>query len=354
MLDGTGNPLDGLGNFPDPTRQPVFGSIKAPPSPILETGIKALDLFAPFKRGGQVGIDLCLGTGRLILTEQIARNAIALHDSRVVYLGLPEKGPPAPAIQYGEWWDGSSGDGKVLRENMVFVLGQARDSVSKRQQLAETGLTLAEAFRQQGHDVLLIVEGQLAVTDAVVPYLRSCAVATPEAAITTLYLGDPPVGLESEVFADLDAVVSFDPVRARQGLYPALDPVSSRSTLFQSNLLSSAHKEIAERARECLHRYYSWNLHHAYEARGLDCLYLDDGKATAQVILRARRLDRFLTQPFHGTERWLCVPGETVSIEDTLRGCQEILDSEHDDLPENAFYFVGAIDQALEKAKSLP
>jgi len=351
ILDGAGFPLDNLDDLPDAARQPLCTSIKDPLSPILETGIKAVDLFAPFKRGGHVGVfNPVPGTGKLVLLAQIARNVVAHHNGRVVFLGLAED-LHRPQNVTMDWWNEYGGEGKLLQESMVFIIGKTGDSVSRRQQIAETGLTMAEAFRQQGHDCLLILDDRLALTDAVLPYLRAYATATPEAAITTLHCTDHTAGLEPEPFADLDAIITFDPERARKALYPAVDPLRSRSALLRSSLLDPAHRQLVDRARACLRRYY--DLRTAYEARGMEGLMLDDRRATEQVILRARRLDRFLTQPFHGTEAWTDLLGQTVPLEETLRGCREILDGKHDGLPENAFYLVGAIDQAVEKARAL-
>lgn len=347
MLDADGAPLDGGDALTNAVRQPICGLVEEPMSPILETGIKAVDLFAPFKRGGHVGLDQCFGVGKFLLVAQIARNAIAQHDGRIVYLGTAEGDP---TIQHKEWRKLVC-DGKFLGEHTVHILAKIDDSISRCQQTVETGLAMAEGFRRQGHEVLLMVEGRLALTERVIPYLRSHAIAAPEAAITTLYLGEVPFGLGDEAFSFLDAVVAFDGNRAKGGLYPAVDARLSRSILLQDSLLGASHREIVAGVRQCLIHYYNHNLQSGYrEGRILEGLVAGEGgKATKQLILRSRRLGRFLTQPYHGTEPWTGVPGETVALRDTLEGCRQILDGEHDELPEAAFYFVGTIDQAVAK-----
>jgi F-type H+-transporting ATPase subunit beta len=273
------------------------------------------------------------------------------HDGYIIYLGLEEGAYTAKSLI--RQWRGEFGlTEKILAEKMVHVFGKVDDPVGKRQQVAETGLTIAENFRRQGHDVLLIVESQLALSEGVLPYLKANAASTPEAAITTVYHGDYTIGLEPAPFTDLDAVLTFDMERARQGLRPAIDPLQSRSKLLRSDLIGDGHMYIAAQIQKLFQRYQG--LHVAVEHRGLEGLfYLDDRQADAITAIRARRLHRFLTQPFPGLEPWTGLPGRYVNLEDTIQGCQAILDGHYDDLPEEAFYFIGAIDQAIEKAKRL-
>ena len=164
-------------------------------------------------------------------------------------------------------------------------------------------------------------------------------------------MGQPPYGLDA--FGDLDTVVSFSPERAQEGLYPSIDPLHSRSVLLSSEDLADDHKEIVEQVRDVLYRHSRFNLHGAFKARGMDCLYLVDEETAAATILRARRLALFMTQPFHGTEIWYGVPGQTVALADTLQGFREILEGKHNDVSEKAFTAVGTLQMALEKAKEL-
>jgi F0F1-type ATP synthase beta subunit len=190
-----------------------------------------------------------------MLMAQIARNFIVQNNGRVVYLGLSDE----PTIQHKEWRE-FVGGGKHLADNSVHIFAQADDSVAKRQQAVETGLTVAESFRLEGREVLLMIEGQLATTKGVIPYLRTQTVSTPQAAITTLYLGSAPYGLQQQAFDFLDALVVFNTNRANQNLFPALDPQRCRSGLLQDDLLQQSHRDTVARARHCLHHYYDHNL----------------------------------------------------------------------------------------------
>ena len=348
-VDADGEALDGGDDLEGGARRSTCGSVGEIVSPIFETGIKVVDIAAPFKRGGHIGLDSCFGVGKLLMMTQIAHNAVAHHGGRIVYLGITEGDP---TVQHKEWREVGC-EGKHLGEHMIYVLAQPDDSVARRQQTVETGLAMAEDLRQEGREVLLMVESRLALTEGVIPYLRTHVVATPAAAITTLYLGNAPFGLEEEAFAFLDASVAFDGQRAKAGLYPAVDVDRSRSVLLQDSLLTATHRETVARVRQCLGHYYSHNLQAAYkEGRIADDLIAEEGRrATRQLVLRGRRLDRFLTQPYHGTEQWTGVPGETVALRDTLEGCRQILDGKHDELSEDAFYFVGTIEQAIAKGR---
>lgn len=347
-LDHMGQATDGLGEVV--LKQPVLGLVNDTPSPILETGIKAVDLFAPFMRGGHIVVEPSVGVGLYVLLAQIARNVIVHQNGQVVVLGLEDMHHTAKGMA-DEWRDGHGGDGKVLDENVVRIFGKIEDNDTKRRQLVETGLSVAESFRQEGHEVLLIVDGHLAQTSGVVPFLKTHQSITPEAAITTLYMGMAPFGLE--VFGDLDALVSFSPERGYEGSYPCIDPVHSKSKLLSSNRIPEDHKKVVREAQDVLYQYYGYNLHGAYQKLGLDFTYLEDAGETEALILRARRLAYFLTQPFHGTEIWCGIPGQTIALEDALKGCREILEGKYNDVPERAFFMVGTVEMALEKAKTL-
>jgi F-type H+-transporting ATPase subunit beta len=318
-------------------------------SPILETGIKIIDLFVPLKRGGQLGLFTPLsGVGKMVLINQLIYRLAAFHKGYIVYLGL-EEGEFTAASMIQAWRGEFGLKENILEDRVVFVFGQANGPVQEQQQAAETGLTLAESFRQQGHEVLLVVDSQLALGEGVVPYLRTYAVATPEAAITTLYHGDYTVGLEPAPLANLDAVITFDLQRAMQRLYPAVDPLRSYSRLMQPELIGQDHVEVVAQARRLLQRY--GELHYQVEKYGLDSLfYLDQRQEDETIVGQARRLHRFLTQPFFGTEPWTGMPGQYVKLEEALAGCQAILAGQTDEWPEEALYFVGTLEQAARKS----
>ena len=351
-LDPLGAPIDGAQPL-GAAVEDLHASAEEDARPILETGLKAIDLFAPFPRGGHVGIDSAMGVGNSLLVEQLARNIIESYDARVVYLGV---GHGDPQMQFREW-RGFVADGKLLAANSLHVLAPEGDEAAYLQ-AAETALSLAESFRSKGHDVLLYVQSPVALTAGVLPYLRTQIPFSPKAAITTCYLGDMPHGVEDRAFAFLDATIHFDINRARAALFPAIDLFRSRSRLLKEGTLGEAHCRLVARARGCFTNYYGHNMDAVFEdgrvrREALSHISAKDQDATEQLMIRSRRLDRFLTQPYHGTELWVGEPGETVALEDTLEGTRQILDGRHDDVAEEAFSNVGTIAQALEKAKRI-
>jgi F-type H+-transporting ATPase subunit beta len=276
--------------------------------------------------------------------NQLIYRLAAFHKGYIVHLGLEEGEYTAASLLQA--WRGEFGlKEDILEKRVVHVFGRADNSVQRQQQLAETGLTLAEGFRRQGHEALLVVDSRLALVEGVAPYLRAYGVATPEAAVTTLYHGDFTVGLEPAPLANLDAVITFDRERAMQRLYPAVDPLRSYSRLLQPELVGQNHVAVVSQARRFLQRYRE--LHYEVEKNGLDSLFhLDQRQEDELIVRRARRLNRFLTQPFFGTEPWTGLPGQYVTLEAALAGCQAILAGQTDEWPEEALYFGGTLEQA--------
>jgi len=348
MIDATGKPVDGKGPITEKSAQQVVISSHLNASPVLETGIKAVDLFAPLKRGGDAGMQMCFEVGRMLLKGQIIRNLVIERGHKVVYLSLS---PGPPQFQYREYFD--FGTGEAFNKGVTFVLGETTDSSARRQAIVEKGLKIACDFRDAGNDVLLALEGHLQTEEGVVDYLRTYATSTADGAITTLYTGDPPDGLEADSFADLDALIALSPVRANSGLYPAIDPMLSRSALFNSRVFARDHENIVAAARRYFFRYYNCNLYAANKKRGKDCVYLDDGGESARVVTRTRRLDLFLTQSVHGTEMWTGKPGTTIPLAHTVETCRRILVGEYDDVAEEAWYMMGRMEDILEKAKGM-
>lgn len=361
VIDGSGQPIDDGPPLTGLATQPIYGSITEPLNPILETGLKIIDLLAPIKRGGHVGLFTPLsGVGYTLVLCDLMYRMVTLHDGYIVYLGLEDGSWTARSLVLA--WRGEFGLPDSMVENrMVHLFGQASDSPEKRDQVVETGLTLAEDIRRQGHDVLLVVDERLAYVEEVVSYLKANAASTSGAAITTLYRGDYTVGTEPAFFSDLDAVITFNIERALQKLSPAVDPLRSYSKLLQTELIDKQHIQIAAQTRKLLQRYY--DLHFQVERYGLDSLwYLSDPKEDETIAIRTRRLHRFLTQPLVSAEIWanipmleglIGIPSQHVKVTETLAGCQAILEGRYDSLPEEAFYFVGAIEQVVEKAKRL-
>jgi F-type H+-transporting ATPase subunit beta len=359
LVDGAGQPVDDQPPLTDVSLQPIYSSMGSVRSPILETGIKLIDLLAPLKRGGHIGLFSPLsGVGITLTLSDLIYSVATFHEGYIVYLGLEEGDYTAKSLVWA--WQGECGlPEDILAQKMVHVFGKTDDPLEKQQQVVETGLTIAEDFRRQGRDVLVVLDGKLAGIDGVAPYLRANVVSAPEAAITTLYEGNYTVGLEPASLAGLDAVITFEMERALQKLSPAIDPLRSYSRLLQTDWVGAAHVQTANQVRKLFQRYH--DLHYQVERYGLGSLwYLQTRTEDEQIANRARRLHRFLTQPLASAEAWanikmmeglIGIPSQYVSLEDTLAGCQAILAGEYDSLPEEAFYFVGTIEQVIQKAQ---
>jgi F-type H+-transporting ATPase subunit beta len=280
------------------------------------------------------------GAGKYVVLSQLIYHMATIHGGYTVCIGLEDGAYAANNLMLV--WHSWNAD-----RTTVHVFGQSADPASTRLQVSETGVTIAEDFRSDGHDVLLLVDSKLSLADdEVLRYLKDNTPSCAEAAITTVYYGDYTVGAEPASFADLDAVLTFDQARAKQGLWPAMDPLRSSSSLWKSALSNVEHAQVAMQARQLLQRYA--DLHSIVESGGLDSL---PSAADRQVALRARRLHRFLTQPFSGAEPWSGIPGQIVALRDTIEGCRTLLEGQYDALPEEAFYLVGTIEQAVAQAK---
>jgi len=236
--------------------------------------------------------------------------------------------------------------GEAGLNNVVSVIfGNINDSIEAQRAMLDQALARANDLREQGKDVLFLVLNHLALYEAFVARLD--ANSKNDSGITTLYFGAETAGAEPELLAHLDAMITFNFGRAKQALYPAVDPINSRSRLLQERKVSKAHQELAAEARRLLRRHQ--DLQPIVESRGLDLLPKDEDR---KIVERAKRLDRFLTQPFHCAEPWTNLPGVHVPLHETLEGCRAILAGECDDMPEEALYFVGTLADAREKAKA--
>jgi F-type H+-transporting ATPase subunit beta len=305
---------------------------------VMETGIKAIDLFAPLVRGGHNGIlTPHSNVGTLVVLNELLLKMSALYGSQTICLGLDDE---IFTRRDMELLIRDAG----INDVVSLIFGNVNDSVNRHSALLELALAEAKDLQDQGKEVLFLVLNHLALYEAFVA--RLTATSNEGVGTTTLYFGDETVGAEPEVLANLDAVITFDFGRAKQGLYPAVDLVNSRSRLLQDGIVSKAHGEIAAEVRRLLRRRQ--DLQPIIESRGLDLLPKDEDR---KIVERAKRLERFLTQPFHWTEPWTNFPGVHVLLEETLAGCRAILTGECDDMPEEALYFVGNLEAAREKAK---
>ena len=333
VIDENGKPIDGL---PAPKGAPVEPVPQASTlfaEPLLETGIKIVDLFAPIKRGGSAGVFTPLpGVGKFVLLAQLIQNFTEIYSGYAVCIGLEEAAYTAESLMLA-WRDWG------IDQRCVNVFGKIEQPPSGRIQAAETGLAIAENFRNQGNEVLLLVDANLGLSEGVMDYLRTNASSTSRARITTLVYGDQSVGALPEPLDRLDSAVTFDRDRASRGLWPAVDPLRSYSERFHTETVLPVHRSVAEQARRMLQRYR--DIRSILEKGGLDALPSPEDKIVA---IRAPRLEQFLTQPFTGAEPWTGIPGEVVRLDQTIRGCQEILAGKTDDLPEDVLYFIGSID----------
>jgi F-type H+-transporting ATPase subunit beta len=260
-----------------------------------------------------------------------------------VSIGLESADQDAESLQL--FWREAGVD-----EELTCLYGKMTDAVAKRRQVAAAGVAQAEQMRSQGKDVLLLVDSHLALTEGVLPYLSTKTVATPGASLTLLLHGHYTVGAEPEPLTDLDTMITFDAALIRQRLYPAVDPLWSSAALLGTDQVEPQHRQVAQRVRRLLRRYA--DLHDEYEKSGVKAFwYIKDDPNLSHDITRARRVQRFLTQPFSVAEPWTGIMGQYVPLTETIRGCQALLAGQYDHLPEEAFYFVGTLDQAVAKAK---
>jgi F-type H+-transporting ATPase subunit beta len=317
---------------------PVPERSSASVAPMLETGIKIIDLFAPLVRGGHNGmLTPHTNVGSLVVLTELALRINSVFDTPTICLGLDDEIFTRSDMQLLL--------GEAALNNVVSVIfGNVNDSIEAQRAMLDGALAHANDLREQGKDVLFLVVNHLALYEAFVARLD--ANLKNGSGITTIYFGGDTVGAEPELLAALDAVITFDFGRAKRALYPAVDPINSRSRLLQEGRVTKAHREIAASVRRLLRRQQ--DLQPIIESRGLDLLPKDEDR---KIVERANRLQRFLTQPFHWTEPWTNLPGVHVPLEETLAGCKAILRGECDDMPEEAFYFVGNLEAAREKAK---
>ncbi|MFI4979882.1 MAG: F0F1 ATP synthase subunit beta [Nevskiales bacterium] len=342
---------------------------------LLETGIKVIDLLCPFAKGGKVGLFGGAGVGKTVNMLELINNIATEHSGLSVFAGVGER------TREGNDFYHEMSDAKVIvRDNLpeskvAMVYGQMNEPPGNRLRVALTGLTMAEYFRDEGRDVLFFVDNiyryTLAGTEvsallgrmpSAVGYqptlaeemgvLQERITSTKNGSITSIQavyvpaddLTDPS---PATTFAHLDATVVLSRDIAALGIYPAVDPLDSTSRQLDPNVLGAEHYNTARDVQGVLQRYKE--LKDIIAILGMDELSEDDKRAVA----RARKIQRFLSQPFHVAEVFTGSPGKYVSLKETIRGFREIVDGKHDALPEQAFYMVGGIDEAVEKAKKV-
>ena len=373
IFNVTGKAVDGK---PEPTGEkwpihrtaPTFEE-QSTSAEILETGIKVVDLLCPYLKGGKIGLFGGAGVGKTVLIQELIRNIATEHGGFSVFAGVGERTREGNDL-YHEMTD----SGVISKTTMVF--GQMNEPPGARMRVALTGLTMAEYFRDQsGQDVLLFVDNIFRFTQAgsevsallgrtpsAVGYqptlatemgtLQERITSTKKGSITSVQavyvpaddLTDPA---PATTFAHLDAKTVLSRAIVEQGIYPAVDPLESSSRVLDPQIVGEEHYEVARGVQSILQRYKE--LQDIIAILGMDELSEED-KVT---VNRARKIQKFLSQPFFVGEVFTGTPGQYVPVKETVRSFKEILEGRHDDLPENAFYMVGTIENAIEKAKSL-
>ena len=375
LLNVIGEPIDGKGDIPDDVprlplhRDPPPHADQVTSDQVLETGIKVMDLICPFSRGGKLGLFGGAGVGKTVILTELINNVASGHGGYSVFAGVGERTREGNDLLH-ELTD----SGVIDKTAMVF--GQMNEPPGARQRIALTGLTIAEYFREEaGQDVLFFVDnifrfilagaevsallGRMPSAVGYQPTLATEMGALQERITTTkkgsitsvqaIYVPaddytDPGV---VTAFSHLDGRIVLERFLADQGLYPAVDPLSSSSRILDPRVVGDEHYQIALQVQEILQRYR--DLREIIAILGIDELS-DEDKI---VVARARRIQLFLTQPFTVGEGFTGIPGEYVRIDDTVRSFKGLVEGEYDDLAEQAFYMVGTIEQAIEKAKTL-
>ena len=347
---------------------------------ILVTGIKVVDLLAPYARGGKIGLFGGAGVGKTVLIQELINNVAKAHGGYSVFAGVGERTREGndlyhEMIESGVNKDPHENDGSTEGSKCALVFGQMNEPPGARARVALSGLTVAEHFRDQGQDVLFFVDNIFRFTQAgsevsallgripsAVGYqptlatdmgaLQERITTTNKGSITSVQaiyvpaddLTDPAPATS---FAHLDATTVLNRAISEKGIYPAVDPLDSTSRMLDPLIVGEEHYDVARRVQEILQRYKS--LQDIIAILGMDELSEED-KLT---VARARKIERFLSQPFFVAEVFTGSPGKLVSLEDTIKGFKGLVDGEYDHLPEAAFYMVGTIEDAVEKAQKL-
>ncbi|MFQ3361080.1 MAG: F-type H+-transporting ATPase subunit beta [Alphaproteobacteria bacterium] len=380
IMNVIGEPVDDGGPVKTKLRRPIHAP--APPyieqstdTEILVTGIKVVDLLAPYAKGGKIGLFGGAGVGKTVLIQELINNVALAHGGYSVFAGVGERTREGNDLYHEMIEAGVNKEGGGEGSKCALVFGQMNEPPGARARIGLTGLTVAEHFRDEGQDVLFFVDNIFRFTQAgsevsallgripsAVGYqptlatdmgaLQERITTTTKGSITSVQaiyvpaddLTDPAPAAS---FAHLDATTTLNRSIAEKGIYPAVDPLDSNSRILDPRIVGDEHYNIARRVQEILQKYKS--LQDIIAILGMDELSEDDKIAVA----RARKIERFLSQPFHVAEVFTGSPGVFVSLEDTIKGFTALCDGVYDHLPEAAFYMCGTIEQAVEKAKAL-
>ena len=374
LFNVLGEPIDGKGGIDAKNFSPIH---KPAPSfeeqetakEIFETGIKVVDLIAPYSRGGKIGLFGGAGVGKTVLIQELINNIATKHGGLSVFTGVGERTREGNDLYY------EMAESGVI-DKTALVFGQMNEPPGARMRVGLTGLTMAEYFRdQEGQDVLLFIDNIFRFTQAgsevsallgrmpsAVGYqptlatemgqLQERITSTRKGSITSVQaiyvpaddLTDPA---PATAFAHLDATTVLSRQIAELGIYPAVDPLDSTSRILDPSVVGEEHYKVARGVQEVLQRYK--DLQDIIAILGIDELSDED----KLIVSRARKIQRFLSQPFYVAEQFTGMEGKYVPIKETVRGFKEILEGKHDDIPERAFFMVGTIDEVIEKAKEM-
>jgi F-type H+-transporting ATPase subunit beta len=374
IFDVTGNSIDGKGEVKAEKRSSIHREApsleeQAASTEMFETGIKVIDLLCPYPKGGKIGLFGGAGVGKTVLIQELIRAIAAEHGGYSVFAGVGER-----TREGNDLYLEMSESGVIDSTAMVF--GQMNEPPGARMRVGLTGLTIAEYFRDDlGTDVLFFVDNIFRFIQAgsevsallgrmpsAVGYqptlaydvgqLQERITSTKKGSITSIQAVYVPADdytdpAPATTFAHLDATTNLERSISELGIYPAVDPLASTSKILEPKVVGKEHYEVAREVQVILQKYK--DLQDIIAILGMDELS-DEDKTT---VARARRLQRFLSQPFYVAEQFTGFPGKFVKVEDTVRSFKEILEGKHDDLPEEAFLFVGTIEEAVEKAKKL-
>lgn len=374
LFNVTGETIDGGEELKDVEkwsihRDPPAFEDQNPVAEVLETGIKVIDLLAPYARGGKIGLFGGAGVGKTVLIQELIRNIATEHGGYSIFTGVGER-----SREGNDLWSEMKESGVLEKTALVF--GQMNEPPGARMRVAETGLTMAEYFRDEEHqNVLLFIDNIFRFTQAgsevsallgrmpsAVGYqptlatemgeLQERIASTKNGSVTSVQavyvpaddLTDPA---PATTFAHLDATTVLSRKIVEQGIYPAVDPLESNSRILEEDVVGKEHYETARKVQEILQKYTE--LQDIIAILGMEELSEED----KLVVYRARKIQKFLSQPFHVAENFTGVPGKYVPLKETIRGFKAIIDGEMDDYPEAAFFNVGTIEEVVERAKEM-
>jgi F-type H+-transporting ATPase subunit beta len=373
IMDVLGQPIDNKGEIGAETRMPIHRSAptyeeQAAATELLETGIKVIDLIMPIAKGGKIGLFGGAGVGKTVTLMELIRNIAAEHEGYSVFAGVGER-----TREGNDFYHEMTESGVIDKVSLVY--GQMNEPPGNRLRVALTGLTMAEAFRDEGRDVLMFIDNiyryTLAGTEvsallgrmpsavgyqptlaAEMGVLQERITSTKTGSITSFQavyvpaddLTDPS---PATTFAHLDATLVLSRQIAELGIYPAVDPLDSTSRMLDPNVIGQEHYDCARGVQAVLQRYKE--LQDIIAILGMDELSEDDKRS----VTRARKIQRFLSQPFFVAETFTGSAGKYVQLSETIRGFNGIVNGDYDHMPEQAFYMVGTIDEAVERAKTM-